>query len=77
MNVFDIKLIHTQVALAHIKTKRERDTCAGLFLLPPQCGSPPPHPACLALWPPGLLENQTVAPAQCTAFCEHTDTSFN
>lgn len=46
------------------------DTCAGLFLRPLRCGSPPPRPACQARWPPGLLRNQTVAPAQCTAFCK-------
>lgn len=55
-----------------VYVRKERDTCAGLFLLPPRCGSLPPRPACPAPWPPGLLRNQTVAPAQYTAFCEHT-----
>ena len=45
----------------------------GLFLLRPlRCGSLPPRPAYLAPWPRGLSRSQTVAPAQYTAFCEHT-----
>lgn len=50
--------------------KKEMDTCAGLYLRPLRCGSPPPRPACLAQWPPGLLRNQTAAPAQYTASCK-------
>lgn len=73
-NLLVLVVLNKHVELCLCVCEKESVTCEGLFLLPPRCGSLPPRPACLALWPPGLSRNRTVAPVQYTVFCEYTHT---